>query len=124
MTAQDFDKSLLALACWQEAGGDTVDTLLCIASTIVNLASRDELGTGEAISKHREMQGLDPSDLEYPDTRDPRLVKLLQRIDTIGSPHFEDLTNGAVYYQNLSENTAPVKGMELCAKQGRFHFFK
>lgn len=104
MTTKDFNYAVLALEGWREAGEHApLDTVMCVAYTIYNLAMRDEIGVGAAVLKHREMHGLTAPQESYPDERDPKFAKLLQRISDIGSPFAEDLTNGAVYYLDLAK---------------------
>jgi hypothetical protein len=132
MTVQDFDRAILALACWYEAGDGNIDTMLCIAHTINNLAKKEEIGIGEAVVEHRKLHGIDTHDNVYPDERDPRVTRLLQRIDDVGSPYSVDLTNGAIYYIDLGKSVPEHMGFLLkhpdehpmCAISGGMHFFK
>lgn len=124
MTAQDFDRSLMALAAWVESDGGTVEEAICIARTIWNLSQREEISVGRGLVLHRELHNVQSTD-QYPDPRDPKFVRLLQRIDDIGSVYAEDTTNGATYYADLSRGEpAWLRDRQVCAVSGRFHFFR
>jgi hypothetical protein len=132
MNIPDYEGAILALACWRESRDGTVESMLCIGNTIVNLATLQEIGTGEAIVQHRLLHGLLGDGASYPDTRDPMFCKLLRRIDDITSQYHEDLTNGAIYYIDLSKEVpAHMKFLlnspeehPMCAVSGSRHFFK
>ena len=131
VTVQEFERAALALAVWHEAGDCNIDTMLCIAFTIKNLAKRDEIGVGAAIVKHRLLHGIEAHADVFPDVRDPRITKMLQRIDEVDSQFAEDLTNKAIYYINMGK-PVPEKlawllkhpdGHTMCGISGQFHFF-
>lgn len=128
MTSREFNLAALALAAWQEGADSSVEVMICIARTIWNLAQRDEIGVLDAIDRHRNLHGLlDEDNHPNPDERDPKFTKLLQRIDEIGSQYSDDLTNGAIYYADLSSPSQIAKEIaknESCAVAGRLHFFK
>jgi hypothetical protein len=132
VTAQDFERSLLALESWREAGDDSVDQMLCIAWTIMNLGKRDNLSIGEALRQHKNLHGVDDSNGAFPDVREPRFMRLLQQINDVGTQFGEDLTNGAIYYTEISKpDTALAKELAgkpnehpLSAVFGKRHFFK
>lgn len=131
-TAQDFENSILALESWREAWGESVDQMLCVAWTIRNLATRDTLSIGDAIRQHKNLHGLDDSNTLFPDVREPIFMRLMQRIDEVGSSYGDDLTNGAVYYVDVRNDSSPLvrellgKPDEhpLCSVFGRRHFFR
>ena len=132
MTVQDFEHSLLALACWREVGEASIDAMLCVAHTIMNLAKRDGIGVGDAILSHRELHNLQKDESTYPDVRDPRIAKMIQRVGDIDTQYSEDLTSGAVYYLDLGKPVAKEMKFLLedeeahprVATCGALHFFK
>lgn len=133
MTVQDFDSAILALAAWREAQPtDPVDAMLCIALTIVNLSRRYDLSIGEAIVRHQELHGVSVDYSLFPDTRDPRFMRLIQRIGDVTAGYIDDMTGGALYYVDLSkphaeELDAVLESPEehpMCAVAFGRHFYK
>lgn len=132
MTVQDYNHALLALASWREGLGTSVDTMLCIAHTIVNFARQNECGIGAAIVEHCALHHLEVDEDEYPDDRDPLFQKLLRQIDEVDSKTGIDLTNGAIYYVDTAKPIPEYMKFLLkhpaehpmVALVGTRHFFK
>lgn len=130
MQERDFERALLALESWREASNEGVESMLAIAWSIHNLSKRDSSSLGEAIIKHKSLHGLEFNAApEFPDCRDPRFTRLLQRVSDVGTPQGEDLTNGGIVYIVPTIGSERVQelvkdGHTLCATSARRHWYK
>ena len=113
MIGSDFEKAIVALAAWREMRGVGVNAMLSIVfvmrtraklgwhhgSIYNNVVARNQVSSMTVVG--------DPNTDEYPDIRDPKFQTLLFKIEDIYNDCPDSLTNGAVYYANLTIATSP-----------------
>ena len=120
MTTTDYEKSIVALACWRFMNSETYRGMLMAAMVFRNRASQ---GWFEgSIYNNATAEMIDRCSVEFHDPRDPEFQKLLQAMDGIFSGSIEDKTGGALYWTLLS-NEEIIAG-ERTAQFGKYIFFK
>ena len=120
MTTTDYEKSIVALACWRFLGTETYRGMLMVAMVLRN---RAEAGWFEgSIYNNATAEMADRCPTTYTDPREPEFQKLLQAMDGIFSGSIEDKTGGALYWAPLA-NEEIIAG-ERTAQFGKYIFFK
>jgi hypothetical protein len=99
----DFTKSLLAVLMWREDGADGI-----LGMTAVGLVIRNRVQAGwgdwiQVMSAHALDIGKALVPWPGPDTNNPRFRAVLALADTIFDGVEGDITDGALYYANLSD---------------------
>jgi len=120
MTTTDYEKSIVALACWRFMGSETYRGMLMAAMVLRNRAEQGWFDG--SIYRNASVEVSDKYLPKYPDPRDPEFQKLLQAMDGIFSGSIEDKTGGALYWTLLS-NEEIIAG-ERTAQFGKYIFFK
>ena len=95
MTASDFTKSLIALACWRAASSELHQAMLGVLMVFKNRAEVEgkevyEVATGW-MDEYPDFSG-------YPDERDPQFQQLLAKMDAILVGLVPDKTGGALWF--------------------------
>jgi Cell Wall Hydrolase len=94
----DFEKSLLALVMWRSLDSDGLQGMVAVGLVVRNrvLAGWNGGNWLAVIAATSEYS------MTWPDTRDPMFQAVLARADSIYDGREPDITNGALYYANLS----------------------
>jgi len=112
MTGLEFEKSIVALACWREMRGDGVNAMLAVAFVLRNRARAGWNGgsiyqNAIKLNQISSMSVLgDRNTIKYPDPRDPDFQTVLHKIDAIYEGATDQITNGAKYYAVLTDATS------------------
>jgi spore germination cell wall hydrolase CwlJ-like protein len=133
MTTTDYEKSIVALACWRFLGTETYRGMLMVAMVLRNRAEAGWFegsiynnATAAMLEAENANYYCPPTDLHvklaYADDREPEFQKLLQAMDGIFSGSIEDKTGGALYWALLSSEE--IIAGERTAQFGKYIFFK
>ncbi len=112
MTGLEFEKSVVALACWREMRGEGINAMLAVAFVLRNRANagwhqHSIYNNAIALNQISSMSVLgDKNTIKYPDPRDPDFQMLLHKIDAIYEDAQDQITNGAKYYAVLTDATS------------------
>jgi hypothetical protein len=113
--SQDYEKGIVALTCWREMRGELAPGMISVAQVLYNRAKagwhnssmyENAIATNQFSSM--TIKG-DANTVQFPDSREPEFVKLLQFVDGLyseGGAFPVDLTNGALYYAVLADSTS------------------
>jgi hypothetical protein len=126
MTGADYEKVLLALAAFSAAREDGIEAQIMIAQALLRRA--------KVIDDLTELLGefMTSMSVEYPDSRDPRWLLLLRKIDDVYVQASKDtLPGGALWFTDLTGTDVDFRERIIahpvehpfCAVSGRFHFF-
>lgn len=116
MTVSDFEKGLAALLAWREERSNGANGMLAVLFVVRNRAKAG-WSNGDwckIIEAHNQFSSMsvvgDSQTVLYPDVRDPAFLQILQTVDSVYDDTRQDLlTNGALYYADLS-SPAYTKG--------------
>lgn len=117
MQTEDFTKSIACLLAWREERGNQTNGMLGVLFVLRNRIKAGWFG-GDWIRNmavHGQFSSMtvkgDSQTVEYPDPRDPTFQQLLNYIDHIYDDTMPDtLTNGALYYADLSSPSYDKEG--------------
>lgn len=109
MTVEDFEKGQAVLLAWREERSNGANGMLGVLFVVRNRAKAgwnngDWCKIIDARNQFSSMSVLgDSQTVAYPDVRDPQFLQILQAVDTVYDDTRKDLlTNGALYYADLS----------------------
>lgn len=120
MTGIEYEKSIVALVCWQRLNSELYRGMIAVASVLHNRASAGWF-QGSLYWNAVAMLQENKSD-QHPDVRDPEFQKLMTGIDALYAGKLSDKTDGALYFANPVE--AEVIAGQVTAKIGQTIFFK
>lgn len=113
MIGADFEKAIVALACWREMRGEGVNGMLSVAFVLRNRAKAGWFHGSiyENVIAHNQFSSMtvegDHNTDEFPDTREPQFQTLLQLLDEVfDDSRIDNLTNGALYYAVIQDSTS------------------
>jgi len=137
---QEFEKAIVALACWREMRGEGTNGMISVAQVLHNRAKAGwhQSSMYENAIALNQLSSMsikgDPNTVRFPDSREPEFNKFLQFLDNFyGENPPVDTTNGALYYAVLADSTSGwffeniANKPDLhprCAVIGRTTFFK
>lgn len=109
MDGSTFTKAILALLAWREERSNGISGELAVCFVVRNRvnAGWSQGDWGKVIETHGQFSSIsiigDSQTVLYPDTRDPLFLTVLQAVEGIYDGTTDDtLTNGALYYADLS----------------------
>jgi Cell Wall Hydrolase len=108
MTTEDFIKALLAILMYREDSSDGIQGMTAVGLVVRNRVKAgwnggDWCAVMEAHNQFSSMVILgDPNTIRWPETRDPLFLSVLVKTATIFDGTEPDITDGALYYANLS----------------------
>lgn len=120
VTPTDFEKSVVAVACWQATVERTYPNLISIGSVFRNRAEAGWFDKSIYWNAVASMRGSESPD--FPDVRDPVFQMLLQGVSGLFDGRASDKTGGALYYASASSEET-ISGT-VTAHIGQTIFFK
>lgn len=112
MIGIEFEKSIVALACWREMRGEGVNAMLAVAFVLRNRA-KSGWHNGSIYQNAIKLNQIssmsvlgDRNTIKYPDVRDPDFQTLLHKLDAIYDDAPDMITSGARYYAVLTDATS------------------
>jgi DNA-binding ferritin-like protein (Dps family) len=122
LTASDFTKAQIALACWRAARAELHHVMLGVLMVFMNRAVAESKEVYEVATEWLEEFASEFTG--YPDERDPQFQQLLAKMDAILAGQVPDKTGGALWFvpkSRLSEDklqpftiTATIGQMIFC----------
>lgn len=112
MISHDFEKSILALVCWNESHQESLDAMLAIGHCLMNRARESSLPLLEVFAQFQHGA--------YPDSRDPRFTALLNGIDRVYEGA-KDPTDGCLNWSRPIHGEAAKPPRFKC---GSFYFWQ
>lgn len=115
MTIPDYEKCLAALLAWREERSNGVNGMLGVLYVVRNRYKAWGGSWSQVIDKHNQFSSIsvlgDNETIAYPDPRDPSFLQILQLTDTVyDGTRPDNLTNGALYYADMSSKGYRVGG--------------
>jgi hypothetical protein len=142
VTPDDYTKAIACLLAEREERSNGVNGMLGVLFVVRNRSKAGWFGGGwlNNMEAHNQFSSMtikgDAMTVYYPDPRDPAFQKVMQLVDDIYDDNLQDLTNGALYYADLT-SPAFVKdgwfdrnivqdsnGHPRCAQIGTTTYFK
>lgn len=112
MIGTEFEKAVVALACWREMCSEGVNGMISVAFVLRNRAKAgwyhgSIYENAIALNQISSISVLgDPNTIKFPDIRDPDFQTLLHKLDAIYDDAADLITNGAKYYAVLKDSTS------------------
>lgn len=119
MTNDTFEKSIVALACWDAAKGEQLNGMLAVGSCLNNRAKAGWFNS--SIYDNAVALCVENRINQFPDVREPSFQNLLQLIDGIETRF--DLTNGGLWFCSAKEEKDTSK-TTFTGQVGQLQFFK
>jgi hypothetical protein len=113
MIGEDFEKAIVALACWREMRSEGVNGMLAVALVLRNRAKKGWYHGSlyeNAIALNQlssmSVRG-DVNTVHFPDTREPQFQTLLQLLSEVfDDSRVDNLTNGALYFAVVNNSNS------------------
>ncbi len=127
-TSDAYERVLLALCCWREARGESIQAQRGVIWTILNRAAKpswwgkDIVSVILAPSQFSSFNKSDPNSLLFPSNVDV----VFREIVLLAADPGDDPTGGATSYNSLPMDNQPSWAAEMTktCDIGAFHFYK
>lgn len=117
MTASEFSRSIVALACWRAAKSETHQVMLSVCMAFKN---RADAGWYDGDLYENCARWLAENPGEFPDVRDPQFLNLVAKLDGVVAGLVPDKVAGALWFAPKSECEAIVG--RIVATVGQMNF--
>ena len=107
MIANDFNNSIIALACWRAAKTELPPVMLAVCQVFKN---RADAGWFDHDLYQNCVQWLIENPGDFPDTRDPGFRQMMVKLDSVTSGSVPDRTGGAMYFCPKSQLLEKIEG--------------
>lgn len=120
MTASDFIKSQIALACWRSAPEELHSVMLSVCMVFLNRSRASGKDLYEEVTEY-----LEENTSGFPDTRDPQFQQLLNKLDTVTSGLAKDTTDGALWFVPKSKlESVMTPDFKITTTRGQMVFLR
>lgn len=122
MTASEYTKGQIALACWRAAKTELHSAMLSVCMVFQN---RVKNGWFEGSLYLNAVHWLAENPGEFPDERDPQFLQLLTKMDAVILELIPDKTGGALwFYPKTEEEVRLPDGYSITTTIGGITFVR